>query len=229
MAGNTEPGEPNEPLDHSPSSGATDPKDATKDQAEDMEVGRHDYTENKTFAGETIPSVADRDVRWTDDEEIPDKYKRDVETEDGETETYIVSKWENLNQANREITNDDTDTRRNEQRLKQYKQDLETWGSRLELTKHEIERAHFLFEQTSNAERRQHGTDSILLATLTIAANEGYDRRATTPKEIRPQSPMTETDADISNVVEEYTEIRDSLGVDAVDVRVCRDVIRNHI
>jgi len=49
-----------EPLDFSPSSTATDPESATKDQAEDYHTGRFGHTENATFAAETLEAESDR-------------------------------------------------------------------------------------------------------------------------------------------------------------------------
>lgn len=75
-------GEPDQPLDYSPSSGATDPEHAAQDASEEMAKGRHAYTPNATFIKEhlparsSVPSLNALNRRTTSDGEHLEEHRR---------------------------------------------------------------------------------------------------------------------------------------------------------
>ena len=191
------PGDPPEPIDYSPSSGAVDPEDAAQDVSTEMQTGRHEYTPNETYIGEEIESNSE--------------------------------KWDSLNEANRQIEAETDDPRRTKQdRVDDYN-DIKAWCNQIGLTSHEATRAVHIFSQSEIGPRNHFGKDSMKLAAMTLAANEGHDQRNTIAKEIRPEVPLAKEDADNWVLACDYRNLRKDLDVDADDVRSCRDHLRQKL
>lgn len=219
--------DPREEMDHSPSSGATDPEDAAQDQAEDYETGRHSYTENETFVKEELPSAADDENRWADLDDLPDRF---IEEDDDGNEI-IHSKWESLNQANRWVRSDGGDNK-TEQRKQEKIMDCTMWADRIGLTEHEQERAVTILFLAEEQTERHYGVEAMTLAAITLAANEGHDDKNTIAKEIRPENPLSaelEDNGDARSHPMNYLRIRDKLDVEPDDVRKCREHLREQM
>jgi len=198
-----------EPLDFSPSSTATQPSDAAQDTTEGMKTGRHAYTENATFAVEDIDAPSNDDVRPT----LPEVWDVD---EDG------ASPYGSLNELNRSVfTNEDTN-KGSEQDKQDYRNDAQTWGRHIGLTNHEIQRAIFLVDRAEKGYMNNHGATTIILAALTLAANE-TNGSSDTAKAIRPEHALASKTPDL---VDNYTSLRDDLDVSRQGVRTCRNHLR---
>lgn len=188
-----------EPLDFSPSSGATDPVDARKDTDTEMATGRHDYTANETFTRGELPAQSEQ--------------------------------WESLNQANREpIVDDphvdadgvtDEESRKTRQRRTDARNDTRAWGRQIGLTDAEVDRAVRLVLLAEEGWRNNHGTEAVVLAALTLAANEPTP----VPKSIRPSVPV-DTDPDLETT---YDAIRTTLDVPREEVNSCREHLRTFL
>lgn len=188
-----------EPIDYSPSSGAVDSEDAKQDQATDYATGRHEYTENKTFADEEI--------------EVPVR-KHQPEDDD-------PRHWNTLNELNRNFHCDNSDIR-SEQRKHDAMNDVEMWGEQIGLTNHEIERAKLFVNKVTHGGKWRFGLETMILASLTLAANEGHRDNGTYPRSIRPSSGVRTTDG----MVKAYRKIRDGLDLDKEEITSCRQHIR---
>lgn len=209
-----------EPLDHSPSSTACDPDHAAQDTTTTIQTGRHNYTENATFTKEDMPAQSDQ--------------------------------WNTLNQANRDFyvenlggdENKDGDEKniRSEQHKQDDLNDLAAWGSQIGLSAHEIDRAATMVTAIEEPIKRRHGIEAVILAALTMAANEGVDVRHTEPKIIRPgslfgdestlsndNSELDDSEREFPSMIEAYTKIRGDLRVEKKAVTKCRDHIRDNL
>lgn len=194
-----------EPLDFSPSSTAVDPEHAAQDASEDVQTGRHAYTENATFTEERL--------------DAPSANKSEAApavSEFTDSDEHEHSEWLSLNQANRTVYTDDEKNSTTEQRRQGFRDDTEAWGRRIGLTDHEIERAITIIERTEREWRENHGTETVILATLTLVANEN-------DKAIRERQALSSKNPDMT---ETYEEIRENLDVMRHRVKSCRDHLR---
>lgn len=187
-------------LDFSPSSTAVDPAAAAQDQSETIQTGRHSYTENATFIRDDIPAKSDR--------------------------------WETLNQANRDFYADETDNEdegdhiEKERRKQDHVNDTVCWGRYVGLTDHEIERAASFVLDAEDAYKRNYSIEAIILAALSLAANEGQGERGTHPRTIRPEVPLM-TSTDNETVTDGLRDLRDNFGQLRDDLTVSRDAIHD--
>lgn len=151
-----------EPLDYSPSSGATDPDHAAQDESTTMKEGRLGYTDNATYIGGYIPSSSDTPHGIID----PPAWMANDEGN---------SQWDSLNEANSDfIADEDGDSHiETERRAFERRQDCQMWGRQIGLSDPEIQRAIYIIEETDVTMRKYpHGADTAVLAALTLAANE---------------------------------------------------------
>lgn len=189
-----------EPLDYSPPSTATDPENAAQDISTPMKTGRHAYTENATFATEEIPS------------------------------TWSNSPRDSLNELNRDfIVGEDEEGRaqirspKKEQRKQDEINDTMAWGKRIGLTTVEAKRAAQLTTVPDDGKRRRFGVEAMILAALTIAANEPVVQR----RLLRSSVPRLD---DINKaLIDDYEQLRDELEVDTHSVRRARESIRENM
>jgi len=184
------------PLDYSPSSTAIDESDARYDEHREVAVGRHDYTDNATFTDEEIPVTPD-DRRWADD-------------------TDVVTPWRTLNDANRYYT-DDEDGVRAKQHEQDAVNDCHSWGQRIGLTRLERERAAGIIRAAERGVRNEYGMETVVLAALTLAANEddGVGIRSLRDNGIDVDTPESMTRA--------YEQFRQTLDTPSDTIRDCRN------
>jgi len=203
-----------EPVDRSPSSTAVDPEHAAQDNSTELRTGRHDYTPNETFIGGELPAARDDDNRWADED--PEE----------------VSSYASLNQANRRITTDGENDPRSEQIQLDYENDIQTWGQHVGLTSHEISVVKRLFQRVDETLREGYNSETVILAALTIVANE--DDRTRQTKVIREDvTPIAEdptTPAVCHNgMVENYEDLRKQLNITKRAIRACREHLQQKL
>lgn len=186
-----------EMADHSPSSGATDPEHAAQDQSEEVATGRHTYTGNATFTKERMEAGA---------------------TSEAQEQAEHVPQYNSLNELNRRLYDDDEKNARSEQDKTDYVNDTQAWGNQIGLTDFEIKRAARLVLSSTSGWMNNHGSEAIILAALTLSANESTPDNTSTSKAIRPQSPFVEHE----DMADSYASIRDGLGVEPEKVKRCR-------
>lgn len=193
-----------EQLDHSPSSGAVDPEHAAQDQSESVETGRHAYTGNATFTKERMESQAS---------------SRDQKN------AKHVPQYSSLNELNRRLYEDDEKNTRSEQDKTDYVNDVQAWGTQIGLTGFEIERAATLVLASEDGWMNNHGAETMILAALTLAANESTPGNNSVSKAIRPQSPLVKHE----DMADQYAMIRDELAVESRSVKACRNHLREFL
>jgi hypothetical protein len=229
-----------ERLNRDPSSTAVDPEHAAQDQSEDLQTGRHAYTDNATYIQRDIETPSDRRFVETDEEgvmlqdpdwEPPEDWDYDPDDPDG------ASPWRTLNQANRDFKLVDGDSGpetagiKQDQRDQDITNDLVAWGKRVGLTSTELERATDMIANVEGQWLTNLGHDAVILATLTVVANQGPPEYAGRHKILRPRRPCPD-DADVPDghgtfvkteeAVDAFVELRDSLGVTPSTIRECR-------
>lgn len=236
-----------EPVDRSPASSAVDPEHAAQDQSTEAQTGRHGYTENATYIGGELPSPSKKQRRQSKkgkkrENETDDWYKQMMDDHDVKDYPDEISPddstWQTLNQANRDfkatgnLRDPETDGVKQDQRDQDIANDTAAWGTRIGLTDTEINRATSL---VLNAEiGGEHQTEAVILAALTIVANQGPPTYGGPHKILREERPLPDTET-INTVgavgnyvkpdeaVERYSEIRESLDIDPKTVKRCRD------
>lgn len=132
-------------------------------------------------------------------------------------------RWASLNQANRDFYASDEKTVGREQQKQDYVNDTAAWGGQIGLTDHEIDRAAHLVLEADSGFHYNHSSAAIVLAALTLAANESRGTRRDTGKEIRQSSPMSDRTPELAM---RYETIRDDLGVSRKSVTKCRKHLR---
>lgn len=133
------------------------------------------------------------------------------------------NEFETLNQLNRNFYADEDKQVGREQQKQDRVNDVAAWGEQIGLTSHEIERAATIVLTAEESFARRHGEEGMILAALTLAANESTSGRNDERKAIRPQSPISE---DTTDMAETYEEIRKSLDVTTNTVKKCRKHLR---
>lgn len=186
-------------IDYSPSSTAKDASDARYDEATESHVGRHEYTENATFAKETL-ETPDPDKRWAED-------------------TDVAVPWQTLNQANRYYSTDPDTVVQSEQDEQDAVNECEAWGQRIGLTGHERQRAAGMVRAAGRGVRNEYGMEAVVLAALTLAANEDVP----VARSLRENGIDTDTP---EKMIETYEDIRQTLDIPSDDVRECRKHLR---
>lgn len=222
-----------EPLDFSVGSGAVDPSHAAQDVSTTFQTGRHAYTGNATFANETLPSARNAPVAWADND-------RTIDGDSKPPDDDSSPPWNTLNEANRNFYADDDTDIKWKQREQDQINDVVAWGRQIELTNHEIERAVYLCRHCGPEGNQAHGSDAIVLAALTIVANE--DHGSAVPKVLRESMMSIVDDVDTStfedypipsrytadeDMVESFETIRSDLGIDYRQIRKTRQYIRD--
>lgn len=137
---------------------------------------------------------------------------------------------DSLNDLNKEARPNGPNHDEQSKRHQKYREDVQRWGRFIELDDYEIERAVHLFEQAPLNGRRGNGIDAVVLAALTMAANE--DMGPEPAKIIRRSAEAIAKDPDtdlewFSELVENYEQLRTDLGVSSSKIRNARNNIRH--
>lgn len=137
-------------------------------------------------------------------------------------------RFETLNEANRDFYADEDTNIRSEQHRRDYRNDTVTWGRRIGLTDAELQRAVDLVLAADEGVMNNHGSAAVILAALTLAANEGHTARTTEPKVLRPEHALAPAAGEAgSEMVQTYETIRTDLAVDRETVRGARRHLRD--
>lgn len=140
------------------------------------------------------------------------------------------SDHDTLNQLNRDFFANEETNVSTEQRRQNAVNDTVAWGQRIGLTDYECERAVWLLEQADDDMKERHGFEPLILAALTLAANEGIDERNTVSKPLRVQQVAIATFADdIEEMVSVYESIRENLDVAVSTVTDCRAHLHDRV
>lgn len=198
------------PIDYSPASSAVDPEAAAQDQSESTKTSRHAYTENATFIGGIIPSTAINETALADERGDREPVKRYYDT---------------LNQLNRDFTTGQVDTDETDDNVEHLEQrrrehdrqnDVIAWGRQIGLSGPEIDFAVEMMSALSDGIRRAHGTDTLVLATLSLAAN---NKDVTTVKSIRLDHGI---DTGHTELTTNFEGIRSDLNIEPASITAAR-------
>lgn len=227
-----------EPIDFSPASTATDPEAAAQDTSEDHQTGRHGYTENASFSSEPLDLTdvqysglaepkAVKEFDGDKDVESPPPKISDDEYEDPRSYT-------NLNELNKYfIVDNDGDSSsiesvKSEQLEHDHHNDLQSWGKKVGLTDHEIERGHLLLDSLDNTQNKPHGADAITLAILTLVANESHGNIPSKilrhgVMDVGKESPEVMV---IEDLIDQYEQLREDCNLEPKTIRSAREYVK---
>jgi hypothetical protein len=133
---------------------------------------------------------------------------------------------ETLNDVNQNFFADDTREFKDERNHNDRRQDAQTWGRRIGLTDHEIDRACYLLDQPDDFEHGSIGSEAFVLAALTLAANESPDGPSAQAKTLRGSVPHADETPELSDA---YETIRTDLDVPRSTIRDAREHLRQFI
>lgn len=119
------------------------------------------------------------------------------------------SRWQTLNEANRDFFANDDEHIESARRQQDLHNDVRTWGTQIGLTDSEITAAMELVNATAPGVRRNFGMETIILGALTIAANQAATNNYVA-KSIRRGGPTTGH----TDLVDTYEQLRRDLHVD---------------
>jgi len=135
-------------------------------------------------------------------------------------------RWRSLNDANRDFAGGDGEDIHTKQRELDCVNDTRAWGHRIGLMDWEVGTAAQLVRDADRGYLNNHGSETVILAALTLAANVAPVNRPSEQKELRSSSVF----AGQSPVLRDnYEELRKSLDVSRRGVKACRQHLRDFL